>query len=263
MEKLFFFDIDGTLIECSLGIYSILDETKESLDKLKEYNHGVFLATGRCKCFIVDGVMEYPFSGYVTCNGACVEYNNEIVYKKNIDVEAIEKTVELCKEHGYNFYFEASDMIYVRDKQNQRHIEFCEEWGMKEEYTCDQFDPKDIEVHIGMIVVNKKEDIDIMYEALSPYFNIQRHHYEFSFDLTIKGESKAKGIKKLSEVLGKTIDDTIAFGDARNDIEMLQEVGLGIAMGNGTIEAKEASKYITDNIDEQGITKALHHFEFI
>lgn len=263
MEQLFFFDIDGTLIECSKNIYSILDETKNSLDLLKDNNHGVFLATGRCKCFIVDGVMEYPFNGYVTCNGACVEYNNEIVYKKNIDAEAIRKTVNLCNKYGYNFYFESSDMIYVRDKEDEWHKQFCEEWAMKEIYTSDHFNIDDIQVHIGMIAVKTHDDVKRMMEELSPYFNIQRHHYEFSFDLTIKGESKAKGIRKLAEAMNKTMDDTIAFGDARNDIEMLNEVGLGIAMGNGTIEAKEAADYITSDIDDYGITNALKHFEFI
>ena len=47
-----FFDIDGTLIDVKLDIRSITDETKKSLDELKENGHGVFLATGRCKCFI-------------------------------------------------------------------------------------------------------------------------------------------------------------------------------------------------------------------
>ena len=57
-RKFFFFDIDGTLIDCNLGIYSISDNVKEALDKLKENGHDVFLATGRCKCFIVDEVMN-------------------------------------------------------------------------------------------------------------------------------------------------------------------------------------------------------------
>ena len=65
MSKLLFFDIDGTLIECNLGIYSITDSTKQALDELKQNGHDVFLATGRCKCFITDGVMSYPFSGRV------------------------------------------------------------------------------------------------------------------------------------------------------------------------------------------------------
>ena len=72
MKKLFFFDIDGTLIECEKGIYEIQPEVWELLDKLKSQGDDVFLATGRCKCFIPETVMKYPFSGYVTCNGAYV-----------------------------------------------------------------------------------------------------------------------------------------------------------------------------------------------
>ena len=49
MSKLLFFDIDGTLIECNLDIYSITENTRNALDRLKENGHDVFLATGRCK----------------------------------------------------------------------------------------------------------------------------------------------------------------------------------------------------------------------
>ena len=86
MSKLFFFDIDGTLIDCNQDIYEITPETVRTLDKLKEAGHDVFLSTGRCKCFIVDGVMKYPFSGYVTCNGAYVEYKGKCVYKNVVFV---------------------------------------------------------------------------------------------------------------------------------------------------------------------------------
>mgnify|MGYP000792334673 CR=1 FL=1 len=75
--KYIFFDIDGTLIECNLDIYSITENTRNALDRLKENGHDVFLATGRCKCFITEGVMNYPFSGYVTCNGACLLYTSD------------------------------------------------------------------------------------------------------------------------------------------------------------------------------------------
>ncbi len=51
-----------------------------------------------------------------------------------------------------------------------------------------------------------------MVNALSPYFNIQRHQSEFSFDLTLRGESKAKGILELVKHLNRSIQDTVAFG---------------------------------------------------
>lgn len=263
MKKLFFFDIDGTLIECEKGIYEIQDTTKKALDRLKQQGDDVFLATGRCHCFIVDGVMKYPFSGYVTCNGAYVEYNGKAVYKKVVPSEAIKKTHELCQERNMAYYFEGRDYIYVLNKTNPRHLEFKEKWGMRDEVIVDQFDCDDIETYIGMIVVNDKKDIEYMVKELSPYFDIQRHQSGLSFDLTLKGESKAKGIRKLTEAIGQSIDDTVAFGDGRNDIEMLSEVGLGIAMGNAAIEAKSVADYVTDDVDCDGIVKALQFFSLL
>jgi Cof subfamily protein (haloacid dehalogenase superfamily) len=263
MKKLFFFDIDGTLIECEKGIYEIPENTKKALDKLKRNGNDVFLATGRCKGFILDEVMKYPFSGYVTCNGAYVEYNENVIYKKIVPVEAIKKTHELCVQRNMAYYFESNDKIYVLNKDNPRHIEFKNKWGMKDEIIIDEYDINSVETYIGMIVVNSEDDIEIMLETLSPYFHIQRHQVGLSFDLTLKGESKAKGIEKLVESIQLNMNSTIAFGDGKNDIEMLKAVGLGIAMGNAHDETKNVADYITDKVDKDGIVKALKHFSFI
>ncbi len=262
-NKLLFFDIDGTLIDCNLGIYEIPDKTIKTLDKLKASNHDVFLATGRCPCFIMDGVNSYPFSGYVTCNGSYVEYKGEEIYKSIISSEAIRKTHEFCVQHNITYYLEGKDKIYVLDKNHPKHIEFQDNWGMKAEVVIDDFDFDTIETYIGMIVVNNIEQIPAMVEALSPYYDIQRHASDFSFDLTNKGVSKATGIEKLVEKLNRDMKDTVAFGDGRNDIEMLETVSLGIAMGNACPEAKEVSDYVCPRVDEDGITKAIEYFKFI
>lgn len=263
MKKLFFFDIDGTLIACEKGVFEIQDEVRDALDHLKEQGDDVFLATGRCKCFIPDEVMKYPFSGYVTCNGAFVEYKEEPIYKEVISVEALKATHELCKERDLAYYFENSNQIYVLNKSNPKHIEFKEKWGMKEEIIVDNFDIEKIETYIGMIVANDEDDVPYIREKLSPYFDIQQHLNGLSFDLTLIGESKAKGIKELAKSMGVAVENTIAFGDGRNDVEMLSEVGLGIAMGNGADEAKEVSKFVTKNIDDHGIVYALDYFSLL
>lgn len=263
MNKMFFFDIDGTLIDCVKGIFEIPQEVTEAFDQLKKSGHAVFIATGRCKSFIVDGVMKYRFSGYVTCNGACVEYLGRIIYKKVIPTNAIKKTHQFCLEHNCAYYFENSDFIYVLNKNNPKHLEFKKEWGMKDEIIVDEFQIEDIETYIGMIVLNDESEVPLLLQELGDDFDIQRHVSGLSFDLTLKGESKAKGIKKLVEALSQDISQTVAFGDARNDIEMLSQVGLGIAMGNGSPEAKEIAQYITTDIDKGGIVNALKHFHFI
>lgn len=61
----------------------------------------------------------------------------------------------------------------------------------------------------------------------------------------------------------RDIKDTIAFGDGRNDIEMLETAGLGIAMGNAVDEAKAVADYVTARIEDDGIQKALKKFKLI
>ena len=71
MSKLFFFDIDGTLIDCNKGLYGISTINRNSFDQLKQKGHDVFLATGRCKCFITEGVFPFLASDPLRIVAAC------------------------------------------------------------------------------------------------------------------------------------------------------------------------------------------------
>jgi hydroxymethylpyrimidine pyrophosphatase-like HAD family hydrolase len=71
------------------------------------------------------------------------------------------------------------------------------------------------------------------------------------------GGSKAKGIHMLLEKAGIRREDTFAFGDGLNDVEMLKYVGTGVAMGNGCDEAKAASDLVTKAVSEDGIRYGL------
>ncbi|MFP3488979.1 HAD-IIB family hydrolase, partial [Staphylococcus sp. SIMBA_130] len=79
----------------------------------------------------------------------------------------------------------------------------------------------------------------------------------YSMDVIPPGGSKAKGIEAMIDHLGFKRENTYAFGDALNDIEMLKFAGTGVAMGNGYDEVKEVADYITDPVDQNGIQKGL------
>lgn len=72
-----------------------------------------------------------------------------------------------------------------------------------------------------------------------------------------RGVSKASGLQKVAERVGCTMKEVMAFGDAENDIPMLQEAGIGVAMGNAMETAKEAASYVTDTNENNGIGKAI------
>jgi Cof subfamily protein (haloacid dehalogenase superfamily) len=65
--------------------------------------------------------------------------------------------------------------------------------------------------------------------------------------------SKAKGVFKIAELNGLTMEEIMAFGDADNDITMLNEVGVGVAMGNASPLAKAAANHITSDHNHNGI----------
>jgi HAD superfamily hydrolase (TIGR01484 family) len=78
-----------------------------------------------------------------------------------------------------------------------------------------------------------------------------------------KGYTKATGIQKVCEKLGIAREDTYAFGDSANDIEMLRYAGHGICMGDGTEDAKAAADYVTTALTDDGILHGLEHFKLI
>ena len=68
------------------------------------------------------------------------------------------------------------------------------------------------------------------------------------------------GIEKVLAHYGIDRSETMAFGDGENDVDMFRVVGTAVCMGNGCQEAKDAADYVTDDIDNDGIWKALVHF---
>lgn len=87
--------------------------------------------------------------------------------------------------------------------------------------------------------------------------------YEDGIDIISKDGGKDHGIRRILEVHGFTREESIAFGDSDNDLEMLEFAGIGVAMGNAAESVKEVADYVTSHIDEDGIWNACKHFELI
>ena len=66
--------------------------------------------------------------------------------------------------------------------------------------------------------------------------------------------------KKLAEILGVTIPETMAIGDAENDLSILKEAGLSVAMGNAVPEVKEVCDVVTGDCEENGWAEAIYEY---
>ena len=128
-----------------------------------------------------------------------------------------------------------------------KHIEEYKNGDRVSKFTVDIIDRAEADA----VMSELKDDMDFII------------HYDKAIEFIPKGTSKATGIESTCRLLNIAHEDTYAIGDGPNDLEMLKFVKHGIAMGNGTDEAKEASEYVTDEIQNDGVYNALKHYALI
>lgn len=82
----------------------------------------------------------------------------------------------------------------------------------------------------------------------------------FYLEVIPRSINKGQGVRDICRTLGLIPEEVIAFGDAPNDIPMLQAAGMGVAMGNAHEDVKAAADYITLSNNDDGIAAALDAF---
>jgi hydroxymethylpyrimidine pyrophosphatase-like HAD family hydrolase len=73
-------------------------------------------------------------------------------------------------------------------------------------------------------------------------------------ELVSTGVSKAKGLQMLGNYLGITSGQMVAIGAQDTDVEMIKQVGLGVAMGNATESVKNVADWLTRSNEQNGVS---------
>ncbi len=258
MVKIIFFDIDGTLV--SFKTQSIPASAKIAIAQLREKGIKLIIATGRAYCDI-NNLEDIVFDGIMASNGAfCIDAKGEIIAQQFFDKASMERlaqymekkpfSCEFMTEKGNFISYADNNMLYLSSLVNLPLPPTAEVAKIIEQ---------------GVFQIGAFVDSNIENELLREVFTdceCSRWHPVF-VDFNIKGCNKATGIDKFLAYFGIDRDSAMAFGDGGNDIPMLRHVAIGVAMGNAFDEVKNAADYVTDSVDEDGIKKALKHFNII
>jgi len=261
MRKAVFFDIDGTLWN---RYCKILPSTIEAIRKLRENGHLAFICSGRSRANIrKKELLEIGFDGVIASCGTHIDFHKETIFEVLLTEKQVAHLLAVAKEHQMPLVLEGPKYIYVNDgdfADDPYVIYLREELGE---------DVLEIPDNPAEISINKfsaeTEDFDLerFGRELGPEFNMVVHTGDKVFEVIPSGYSKATGIQKVCELFGIKQEDTYAFGDSANDLEMLAYVAHGIAMGDGDAEVKNVANYITTGVDEDGIANGLKYFGLI
>ena len=79
-------------------------------------------------------------------------------------------------------------------------------------------------------------------------------------EINIKGVDKGKALTTFCEMMNIPIEESMAFGDAENDISMLDAAGLAIVMENGTPETRKHADLICPSNNDDGVAKVIEKY---
>ncbi len=256
-EKVIFFDIDGTLVDDDKVIPPSTIEALAALKDQKDIH--IVIATGRAPFMFSTIAKELGISSYVSFNGSYVVFNGEVIYKNPLKKGNLMELEQLALQKGHPMVF----LDHSTGRSNEdNHPHIMESIGtLKLPYP-----PKDLmfyhdrEVYQALLFCEEKHDKH--YHEVYSHFDYVRWH-PLSTDVLPLGGSKARGIDEMLKRLNIARENTFAFGDGLNDIEMLDYVGTGIAMGNAVYEAKQVANFVTEEVSKDGIFLGLKEIGLI
>lgn len=279
MHKIIFLDVDGTLINYEA---KLPESAAQVVNEARKNGHRVYLCTGCSKAEILQRNL-CETDGLIGGNGAYVEDHEQVILHQGLSKEEVKHIVDWCNDRHLGFYLEANSGMYCNDYMLEQGPETMIKYAQGKGAELSM--AKEIaEAFVnGFIHVTGKdlyrEDVNKISFILSDYQDHLDSKEEFVGleantwggkgetalfgDLGPSGITKKHAIEVLLEYLHADRKDTIAFGDAKIDIEMLDYCEIGVAMGNGGPEIKAMADMITDDVDEDGLYHAFQKLNLI
>ncbi len=273
-KKAIFLDVDGTIVDYENNLPK---STVTAIKEARKNGHKVYMCTGRSKAEIQDFLWDIGFDGLIGGNGSYVEDGGEVILHKLITLDQCKHIVDWLKSRNLEFYLESNNGLFASENfveaSKDTFEKYCASKGV-------EVKPANQLLH-GLVEGGElyRDDLNKVSFILSSYQDHLDSVKEFPDlkpgtwggkgeialfgDLGVKDINKASAVDAVLNHNNLTVEDTLAFGDAKIDIPMLDYCKIGVAMGNGGEEIKEMADYITDDINEDGIYNAFKHFGLI
>ena len=275
MEKVIFIDVDGTLVDYE---NHLPESAVEAIRKARKNGHRVYICTGRSKAEVYPNIWDIGLDGMIGGNGSYVEDDGKVLMHQLITEDQCRRIVDWFHERKLEFYLESNSGLYASEKFETAALPSIQEYSKRKGREAD-ITVRDVFPDMICGADLYRDDLNKVSYLLNSYQDFLDTKEQFPDlqngtwggaketalfgDLGVKDITKAHAIDVLLAHLRKKKEDTIAFGDAKIDIPMLEYCATGVAMGNGGEEIRAMADYITDDVDEDGLWNAFRHLGLI
>lgn len=260
-RKAIFFDIDGTLINIMQQRPQMTERTRQAIESLRRAGHRTLIASGRPFVYLDDELTTQGlFDGYVLMNGAAVFVDGRCVYEQSLPRALVQEIVALSEEHGVEYILQGPRQVYLRPEFHGLE-RFYRGIGIDTGRFVRSFSLENIAVCKMEFLSFEAEGGGVFRRllAMPGLTGLMDPYHKKNMELYASDISKGSGILRALDALSIPVNDSIAFGDGLNDIEMMQTVGTGVAMGNARPEVKAVARYTVPSVDEDGVAWGISH----
>lgn len=246
------FDIDMTLL--NHADFKIPESATRALDLLRK-DFYIVLSTGRdLDSKFSAGLREMinP-DAVIHLNGTKITVGDEMIYEHLMDKGLVEKLLRFSVGKPFAMGLTTgTEDYYVNPEYVRRHD--LKRFGESDRNFQDPWKLLDMDVRT-LTYIGREPELGMLKEAF-PDMKFPMFSSKEGADVIEKEASKAQGLLRLCEYYQIPVEDTVAFGDSMNDYEIVQQAGIGVAMGNSVPELKEIADYVTTPIGEDGVWNA-------
>lgn len=253
--KLIAMDFDGTLLRDDK---TISENTKNILKLYKNLGYLIVGVTARTLDSIKAVVPVNIFNYLIINNGVSiynVDYNN-MIYQGAIDINNAKEITNGIEDYCDQIDYITDNIYYTYLQKKKSNLDFIRDIDSVEEIN-ESIARMNIFLKDKSKVNDYYELIKARYKDINCFIMQDSGSTDKWLVLTPKGVNKANTLKELGKIENISLDEMIFFGDGLNDLEVMVEVGLGVAMGNALEEIKDKSKEVTETNNEDGIVNFL------
>ncbi|MBQ9910134.1 MAG: HAD family phosphatase [Lachnospiraceae bacterium] len=266
--RLIALDLDGTLLTSDK---KLTDENAAALKACAEAGIEVVPATGRFYKGMPDTIRDLPYVHYVICiNGAQV-YDvgkdetvcaSEIPWQRAVELMRFMDGLPViydCYQDGWGWM---SREMYCKAEEyaaNPHSLDMILRLrtpvpDLKETLTERKKGVQKVQMFFKDM--DRRAEAFPMLRRAFPDLEVTTSIVN-NIEINSRDATKSEGLKKLASYLGLDMKQTMAFGDDLNDVYVLRDAGVGVAMANGCQEALEAADYVTGDCDHSGVAEAI------
>lgn len=274
-RKLIFLDIDGTLTEGGRDMPPL--SAQRAVKEAREKGHLVYICTGR-NYAMLRPLLAYGFDGFVGSAGGYIMCRDQVVYDCPMTREQQDKTLKLLRKNGIFCTMEGRYGSYTDEGFKEFLAEKGKEDGNSEllrwrEHLEESLDVRPMEEYDGepiykiVFMCERGDQLAEPREALEEEFQFciqdEDDRGVINGELINRKFDKGRGVERVCRHLGIDVEDTIAFGDSMNDVEMIETAGVGVCMENGSATLKKLADEICPAVTADGLQKTFDKYGLI